>query len=101
MAPRLGAAARREGLRKGLRLPLDAERSADFDLEPDRARRLPAFFAVDLAAPFLARARRRPSTSPIRPGISEGMRATGTPAASNAAIFSAAVPLPPEMIAPA
>ena len=29
------------------------------------------------------------------------MRATGTPAASNAAIFSAAVPLPPEMIAPA
>lgn len=86
-----------------------AARSADFGLEPERATRLPGFFAAGfaapffaaLAAPFFARARRRPSTSPIRPGISEGMRATGTPAASNAAIFSAAVPLPPEMIAPA
>jgi hypothetical protein len=29
------------------------------------------------------------------------MRATGTPTASKAAIFSAAVPVPPEMMAPA
>src|SRR5262245_40501334 len=56
---------------------------------------LAAFFA----APFFCRVRRRWSSSPIRPGISLGMRATGTPAASNAAIFSAAVPVPPEMIA--
>src|SRR5207247_9349933 len=47
------------------------------------------------------RPRRRASASPISAGISEGMRATGTPAAWNAAIFPAAVPLPPEMIAPA
>ena len=33
--------------------------------------------------------------------ISAGVGATLTPAASSAAIFSAAVPLPPEMIAPA
>src|SRR5260221_8401437 len=46
-------------------------------------------------------ARRRSSAWAIRPGISDGMFATGTPAAWNAAIFSAAVPVPPEMIAPA
>ena len=33
--------------------------------------------------------------------ISEGLRVTLTPAASSAAIFSSAVPLPPEIMAPA
>ena len=33
--------------------------------------------------------------------MSAGLRLTTTPAASRAAIFSSAVPLPPEMIAPA
>mgnify|MGYP003694215633 CR=1 FL=1 len=55
---------------------------------------------ADLPRDDPPRARRRWSASAISAGISDGMRATATPAASNAAIFSAAVPLPPEMIAP-
>jgi hypothetical protein len=38
------------------------------------------------------RPRRRLNASVMSAGISEGIRATGTPAASNAAILSAAVP---------
>ena len=42
-----------------------------------------------------------PSSATIVAPISAGLRATRTPAASNAAILSAAVPRPPAMIAPA
>ena len=67
---------------------------------PPTAERFPF---VRLAPPAAARARgrRRVRASAIRAGISDGMRATGTPAAWKAAIFSAAVPLPPVMMAPA
>ncbi len=43
----------------------------------------------------------RPSAALAAAPISAGFRTTRTPAASSAVIFSAAVPLPPVMIAPA
>ena len=85
-------AAGRAGLRAGSRRPCGA------------APALRAGFAFAAASRPAGRAAARgagASASAIRPGISDGMRATGTPAASKAAIFSAAVPVPPEMIAPA
>src|SRR5690242_3929435 len=89
------------GLR-GLRATARAGRvAAGLPLRDAAARRGRAALRVAgrrVRAPW---ARRRSSAWAIRPGISDGMFATGTPAAWNAAIFSAAVPVPPEMIAPA
>src|SRR5204863_4076867 len=74
----------------------------DLDRVPVRAREPPRRFPLRLAPCAIAfrpgagfvvardrGARRRPSASPISAGISEGVRATGMPAASKAAIFSA------------
>jgi hypothetical protein len=49
----------------------------------------------------LRKAYRLPSASTTARPMSAGLFTTRTPAAVSAAIFSAAVPLPPEMIAPA